>query len=616
MQPGADYRGGEQCNFLVWAPLAEEVVLKMIEPAPSHVPMQRLADGYWQISLDNIVPGTLYKFVLDGEKERPDPASHWQPQGVHGPSAVVDHSAFPWTDDSWRGRGLEDLTIYELHVGTFTPEGTFDAIISRLQELVDLGVSAIELMPVAAFPGTRNWGYDGVQPFAAQNSYGGPNGLKRLVDAAHSHGMAVLLDVVYNHLGPEGNYLWDFGPYFTDRYHTPWGNAVNFDGPHSDEVRRYFLSNSRHWFEHYHIDGLRIDAVHAIRDFSATPFLQELAAEAQDCSQRLVRPCLLIAESDLNDPRLIRATSQGGFGLDGQWSDDFHHALHTLLTSERHGYYADFGRLGDMATAFQERFVYAWRYSSFRKRHHGAPAYDLPAQKFVVCSQNHDQVGNRMRGERLISLAGFEGAKLAAAAVILSPYIPLFFMGEEFAADTPFPYFVSFGDAELIEGVRRGRREEFPEFHSLGEPPDPQAEATFQSAIPNWGQRGVGRHGVMLAYYRDLLRLRGELANLRKAAGNSLTSHCDEEAELLWLCYRTPDEEAWLLLNFSEEEKIFTYPGTGFANLLLDSAAEHWAGAGSSLNIAVAPGESLAQSGRSAALYHGRHPEPPAGRIG
>ncbi len=455
-QIGALYLGDDQCEFIVWAPQAERIVLKIVAPRERLLPLQRDEQGYWRRLVEKLPAGTDYCYQLDGSIERPDPASAYQPGGVHGPSRVIDHAAFTWTDQTWGGRPLDEFIIYELHVGTFTPEGTFAAVIPRLAAMRELGITAVELMPVAQFPGTRNWGYDGTNPFAVQNSYGGPDGLKALVDACHGHGLAVILDVVYNHLGPEGNYLRDFGPYFTDRYRTPWGEAVNFDGPGSDAVRGYFIANALNWLRHYHVDALRLDAVHAIYDFSPRPFLQELAAQVDAFADLEQRSCLLIAESDLNDARLIRPAEQSGYGLHAQWNDDFHHSLHTLLTLERQGYYADFGRIEDLAKAFREGFVYSWRYSPYRQRHHGSSSADRPGQQLVVCSQNHDQVGNRPTGERLITLAGCEAAKTAAAAVCFAPFIPLLFMGEEYGEESPFLYFTDFADQDLQDAVRTG----------------------------------------------------------------------------------------------------------------------------------------------------------------
>jgi maltooligosyltrehalose trehalohydrolase len=385
--------------------------VRIVAPPERIVPLEKEDRGYHQGIIEDVEPGSLYVYRLDEGKQCPDPASRSQPQGVHGPSQVVDPH-FPWEDRHWFGLPLEDYIIYELHVGSFTPEGTFEAIMSHLEELKDLGVTAVELMPVAQFPGSRNWGYDGVFPFAVQHSYGGPEGLRRLVDACHQHGLAVVLDVVYNHLGPEGNYLANFGPYFTQRYRTPWGAAINFDGPHSDEVKWFFIENALYWITEFHIDALRLDALHAILDLSAQPFLEELATAVHDEAERRGRRVYLIAESDLNDTKLIRSRELGGYGLDGQWNDDFHHALHTLLTGESSGYYQDFGKVGDLAKAFTEGYVYSGQYSAYRRRQHGNSSKLLPAPKFVVCAQNHDQVGNRMFGERLTQMVSFDALKL------------------------------------------------------------------------------------------------------------------------------------------------------------------------------------------------------------
>ena len=428
---------------------------------------------------------------------------------------------------------LAEYIIYELHVGTFSPQGTFDGAISGLDYLCELGITAVELMPVAQFPGERNWGYDGTYPFAPQNSYGGPDGLKRLVDACHCRGLAVVLDVVYNHLGPEGNYLHSFGPYFTDRYRTPWGEAVNFDGPDSDPVRHYFIANALYWLTEYHIDALRLDAVHGIYDFSARHFLRELAETVHRQGEALGRQVHVIAESDLNDVRLINPPESGGYGLDAQWNDDFHHALWALLTGERAGYYGDFGRFSDLVKAFREGFVYSGGYSAYRRRRHGSSSAEVPASRLVVFSQNHDQVGNRLRGERSGEQLTLQQLKLAAATVLLSPYLPLLFMGEEYGESAPFPYFVSHGDAELVEAVRRGRLAEFAGFAHQGSPPDPQAEATFLSAKVDQQQRRRGDQRVLFDFYRDLIRLRRAWAPLfRPGRKNMRIVACEEERTL------------------------------------------------------------------------------------
>lgn len=502
-----------RCHFCVWAPFAQQMTLHLISPGSRRLPMERDAEGYHRLTVDGVEPGMLYLYQPDGGDERPDPASRSQPQGVHGPSEVID-PVFAWTDDRWAGIPLSSYIFYELHVGTFTPEGTFDAIIPHLEALTALGVTAIELMPVAQFPGVRNWGYDGVNLFAVQNSYGGAAGLKRLVNACHAHGLAVVLDVVYNHLGPEGNYLSDFGPYFTERYHTPWGAGLNFDGTHSDHVRRFFIENALHWITEFHIDGLRLDATHAMLDFSANTFLETLVAAVHQQAERLHREVVLIAENDRGDDRLLRPVELGGYGLDAQWSDELHHVLHTLLTGESFGYYEDFGRFSQLVTALKRGFVYSGAYSPFRGRQHGTFRTDLPAERFVVCSQNHDQIGNRMNGDRLSQLVSFEALKLAAGMVLLSPYLPLLFMGEEFASQTPFLFFSSFEDPELAAAVSKGRAEEFDGHGWSEDVPDPQDEQTFLRSRLDHTLRREGQHGVMLEFYTELIRLRKTLPAL------------------------------------------------------------------------------------------------------
>jgi maltooligosyltrehalose trehalohydrolase len=467
-------------------------------------------------------------------------------------------------------------------VGTFTPEGTFEAIIPHLDELKDLGVTAVELMPVAQFPGNRNWGYDGVYPFAVQNSYGGPEGLKQLVNACHEKSLAVVLDVVYNHSGPEGNYLWDFGPYYTDRYKSLWGSVVNFDGPQSDAVRRFFIENALFWVTGLHIDALRIDAVHAIPDFSAQPFLQELASAVHDWAERLNRQVYLIAESDLNDTRVIRSREIGGYGLDAQWNDDFHHALHTLLTGERTGYYQDFGQLSDLVKAIREGYVYSGEYSSYRQRRHGNSSREIPAHRFVAFAQNHDQVGNRMRGERLSELVCLERMKLAAGVVLLSAFIPLLFMGEEYGETAPFPYFVSHSDQALIEAVRRGRREEFAAFRWADEPPDPQDESTFLRAKVNHDLRHKGPHRMLLEFYGELIRLRKEIPALASLTKDNMEVSDYERDTVLVIRRWSAADEAIGVFHFGESSVNICIPFVeGRWAKRLDSTDKRWQGPGS-----------------------------------
>jgi maltooligosyltrehalose trehalohydrolase len=579
---GATCLDGGRVAFRVWAPKAESVSVRLLRGETSRtLPLQAEADGTFAGTAGGARAGDCYFYQLDDGTERPDPASRFQPQGVHGPSQIVDPRAFFWQDVGWKGLPLEEYVIYELHVGTFTAAGTFAAAISRLDYLAELGVTAVELMPVAQFPGERNWGYDGAYPFAPQYSYGGPEGLKQLVDACHRKGLAVVLDVVYNHLGPEGNYLGCFGPYFTDRYRTPWGEAVNFDGPDSDAVRHYFISNALYWVTEYHVDALRLDAIHGIFDFSALHILQELAEAVHVEARRLGRAVQVIAESSLNDARTLTAPQQGGFGLDAQWNDDFHHALRTLLTGERDGYYVDFGEFSQLAKAFREGFVYSGQYSRYRRRRHGNSSAGIELGRFVVFAQNHDQVGNRMRGERLGRSVSAEQLKLAAGAVLLSPCLPLLFMGEEYGEAAPFPYFIHHGDPELVEAVRRGRQEEFAAFAWQGEIPDPQAEATFLSAKIDPNRRRQGMHATLFALYRELLRLRRELLPLRRLSRPETEVAAIAEAKVLVLRRRAGTDEVLCLFNFGDTQRSVSIPLRHAAcHKRLDSAAPEWGGGG------------------------------------
>lgn len=586
---GATLLRSNQLRFCVWAPKAETVDVHVVSPVDDYFPLQRDDQGYFsgvmEDAVDNSPEKIRYFYRLDNDKQRPDPASRFQPEGVHGPSAVSCES-FAWTDDMWEGIPLNQYIFYELHVGTFTQEGTFDAVISHLDDLKELGVTAVELMPVAQFPGTRNWGYDGVYPFAVQESYGGPAGLKRLVNACHQKGLAVVLDVVYNHLGPEGNYLNDYGFYFSDRYRTPWGDHINFDGPFSDEVRRYYIENAVYWFSHFHVDALRLDAVHAIMDFSAVPFLSELAAVIGQLGRAQNRRIHLLPESDLNDVRLIRPPVVGGYGLSAQWNDDFHHALHSILTGENQGYYQDFGRLDHLIKAFTHKFVYDGIYSPFRKRRHGNCARTAPPEKFVVYAQNHDQVGNRMKGDRLTCLVPEDAVKLAASVVLLSPYLPLLFMGEEYGETNPFPYFVSHSDPDLIQAVRNGREKEFKSFEWDTSPPDPQDPSTFESAVLNHRKRlAAPGHRKMQNYYQQLIRLRKKI-NPTALAGKQkmeVTSLSQQSA----VCIRYVHEKADIVMIFcfSRHKSMYVLPiPPGDWEKLLDSTE-----AGKPVNVMPVP---------------------------
>jgi len=604
MRIGARYLGNGKCDFIVWAPLLTRVELKTVWPNEQAIPMTRDELGYWRLSTNKAAPGTRYWYRLDGEIDRPDPASYLQPDGVHGPSAVVDHSTFAWTDAQWSGIPLKKMVIYELHTGTFTPEGTFDAIIPRLIDLSEMGITAVEIMPVAHFPGERNWGYDGAYPFAVHTAYGGVDGLKRLIDACHRHGLAVLLDVVYNHLGPEGTYLKDYGPYFTPKYKTPWGDAMNFDGEYSDEVRNYFVENALYWLRDFHIDALRLDAIQGIYDTSAQPFLQELAAKVDDYCRQAGRKHYLIAESDLNDARVLRPRDIGGFEIDAQWSDDFHHALHTLLTGEQQGYYVDFGAIEHLAKALREGFVYSGKYSEHRKRHHGNSCKDQPPHRLLVCTQNHDQVGNRKMGERLSTLVPFETAKLAAGALILSPYIPLIFMGEEYAEEAPFLYFVDLIAPELVQAVRSGYESELQARHRPGKASDPQSPDTFMRCKLSWELRTHGTHKIMLELYRRLITIRSRTPAFADAQRDAQEVTGSEGKRLLFQHRWHDQNHVFLAMSFNDAEAEFE------ANLpkgswwkVIDSSEHNWNGPGSTLPEAISCGEQLVIRPMSFALY-------------
>jgi maltooligosyltrehalose trehalohydrolase len=602
---GANYTGNGKCEFVVWAPLLKDVTLKLISPAEQVIPMEQDTKGYWVAKVENVSAETLYLYRLENEKDRPDPASHFQPKGVHEPSQLIEHNSFIWEDDIWKGIVLSEMIIYELHVGTFTPDGTFDSILPRISELKDLGINAIEIMPVVQFPGDRNWGYDGAYPFAVQNSYGGPAGLKRLVNECHKKGMAVILDVVYNHIGPEGNYLFDYGPYFTDKYKTSWGMAINFDDAYNNEVRNFFIENALHWFKNYHIDALRLDAVHGISDSSARPFLQELAERVKEFSSCEGKRFYLIAESDLNNSRVIKPRELGGYGIDAQWCDDFHHSLHTLLTGEKDGYYIDFGKTEHLVKSMREGFVYSGDYSVYRKRNQGNSSKDIPADQFVVFSQNHDQIGNRMFGERLTNLVSFESLKLAAGTVLLSPYIPLIFMGEEYGEDAPFLYFVSHSDRDLIEAVRKGRKEEFKAFAWDSEPPDPQSMDTFLKSKIIWEKKENNNHKVLLCFYNHMIRMRKETPALSHLDKDSLDACGFEKEKIVWLRRWKYDNHIVCFFNFnSADMKFIPLLPEGYWEKMIDSSDVIWKGPGSLLPERISAGEEMTLRGHSFAMYN------------
>ncbi len=591
---GAEYLRKETCTFRVWSPFAEKVEL-VLQKNREYVELQKDSEGYWERTLEDIEPGTLYKFRLDEESEFPDPASRSQPEGVHSWSQVTAPGDFIWNDAHDKPVDLADMVIYELHVGTFTPGGTFEAVIEKLDHLKQTGINTLEIMPVAQFPGNRNWGYDGVYPFAPQSSYGGPDGLKKLVDACHQKGMCILLDVVYNHLGPEGSYLAEFGPYFTDKYHTPWGKAINFDDRYSDHVRNYFIQNTLMWLEEFHFDGLRLDAIHEIIDRGANHFLKELSLAVDDLEKKTGRHYFLIAESDLNDSRIINTYDKGGYGLEAQWVDDFHHSLHTLLTGEDEGYYKDYGKISHLAKAYKQAFVYDGIYSRFRKRRVGNSPEGLAAYQRVVCIQNHDQVGNRMLGERLSRLVSFEQLKLAAGVLLTAPFVPMLFMGEEFGETNPFQYFVSHGDPGLVKAVREGRKKEFEYFlqtHSDMDFPDPQAEETFEHSKINWDIKGDEKKNHIYQFYKELLRLRKN-GHFKALRNGSMQVEADVNQQLLHIS-ATEEKRALLgVFNFGAAAVgIRLNEEGGSPELLVASADKQWGGP-VEFSEAFRPGENL-----------------------
>ena len=571
-------------TFRVWAPQCRslEVVIEGRRP----MPLSAREAGLHELSVPGISAGLRYQYRLDGERYRPDPVSRFQPEGVHGPSIVVDAARFPWTDQGFRGHALADLVFYELHVGTFTAAGTFEAVIPHLAQLVDLGVTAVELMPVAEFPGSRNWGYDGVHLYAPQSTYGGPRGLRRLIDAVHGLGLSVILDVVYNHLGPEGNYLGEFGPYFTDRYETPWGTALNFDGSDSEGVRRHFVDNARYWVREFHVDGLRLDAIHSIFDTSPTHVLTEVAEAAREEAHLLGRPVHLVAESHDNDRKIVLPAAEGGLGLDAVWSDDFHHAVHGRLTGERGGYYADFPDGHGLARAIAEGFAFQGEPSEYFGRPRGTPSADLPGDRFVVALQNHDQVGNRAHGDRLSTIVSFPATKMAAALLFAAPALPLLFMGEEYGETSPFQFFTSYLDPGLVEAVRRGRAAEFARFGWEGKIPDPSEPATFLRSRLSHPLAGAPRHRELRDYYRQWLNLRRSHPALG-APGKDRT-RCDIDATNSVLTLSRPGPTGtgvWLVANLTASPSPFAPPATDW-RVLLDSEDKRFAGSGTGRPLA------------------------------
>lgn len=579
---GVNFNADGKAEVLLWAPQAGTAAV-VLPKSTAKIPLRKDNSGHWHTTTDTITKEDLYFFQIDN-KIIPDPASLSQPGGVHGSSSAFDISGFPWTDKAWKNIPLEQYIIYEIHTGTFTPDGNFSGIETKLEHLKKLGITAIELMPVAQFPGDRNWGYDGVAPFAVQHSYGGASALQRLINSCHQKGIAVVLDVVYNHVGPEGAYLGEAAPYFTNKHSTPWGAALNFDDTGCDGVRRYFIENALMWFRDFHIDALRLDAVHAINDCSSTHFLKELKQYVDALMQQANRNYYLMAESDLNDTRLLNPLEEGGFGIDAQWTDDFHHALRVTAGGSRTSYYSDFNGIAHLAKSYKNAYVYSGQYSPYRKKAFGTKTDNNPGQQFIVFSQNHDQVGNRMLGERTSRLVSFEMRKLVAGAVLLSPYLPLLFMGEEWSETAPFLYFTSHTDPRLAEAVRQGRKKDFAAFQAQGEAPDPQSEKTFQHSKLQWDLVQKGQHKTMFRFYQALILLRKQHPALSQLARKQVSVACNTVKQTLTLHRWQKEHQVVCIMNFSKEEQRVTVPhfSTNWT-LILYSAAAEWDGPASPL---------------------------------
>lgn len=573
---GVQFKDGK-AHVQVWAPFASKVVLRN-ETTDKEFPLKK-SKFYWTLITEGLRVNDLYRFSLNDGNFLPDPASLSQPQGVFGPSQAIDISTFSWTDKSWTNHPLGDYVVYELHVGTFTREGTFDGVVSKLDYLKDLGITAIEIMPVAQFSGARNWGYDGVFPFAVQNSYGGAFAFQQMVDACHAKGIAVILDVVYNHFGPEGNVFEKYGRYLTEKYKTPWGKAINFDDAYCDPVREYFIQNALMWLNDFHVDALRLDAVHAIKDFSPKHIVDEMMEAVEKRNTICGSEKYLIAEIDLNDSIFIRSKDDCGFGVNAQWIDEFHHALRVACGQEQTGYYADFSGVEDLAKAFRDGYVYTGQYSKERNRKFGTSTKGISGDKFVVFSQNHDQVGNRMMGERTAQLVSFELLKVMAAVVLVSPFVPLLFMGEEWAASSPFTYFVDFEDEELLENIQKGRAKEFEAFHADGKAPVPHAEETFLNAKLDWEEQNEARHKTMLAYYKKLIALRKNEPALKNYDRDWVEVFHDSEQGVLIVERSFKEQRLLCLFNFSKNQRTAHFDSTAAPmHVLLSSCDKKWLG--------------------------------------
>ncbi len=601
MHIGADYQDGA-CRFVVWAPYLNRLTL-LLPAIDQHISMDKAGGGYWTQTVEGLEPDTVYLFDLDGKNVKPDPASHYQPQGVFGPSQVIDHDSFRWSDRDWRGLDLKDLVFYELHVGTFTPEGTLEAMLGRLEELNELGVTAVELMPLTQFSGHRNWGYDGVFPFALQNSYGRPDDFKVLVDSCHRLGLALFVDFVYNHLGPEGNCLNDYGPYFPSSSMGLWGANINLDGPDNGGVRNYFLENTIHWLSHYHIDGIRLDSVLSMRDSSPRHFLLDLNEHVDAFGEAAGRKVHLIAESGFNVPLVLGPVEAGGCKFDAQWLEDFQHALFALITGEKEGYYRDYGAIKDLIEAITEGYVYVGERQDFRRRLPQESYTSIPTSRLVTFVQNHDQVGNRLVGDRLTTISGFEAAKLAAGVVILSPYLPLLFMGEEYGETAPFQFFTDYKSTDLIEAVRVGRRKEFEHFHWAGEMPDPQSAETYERSKLRWTQRYSGQGQKIALYYRTLLELRRRHP-IFQADTDRHIKHVTSEAKVLFIHKQQGNLDVAIVANFAKDPARYSFPFEEGAYVkVLDSADPAYSGPGLSLPALAVKGDTQQIGGFNLVVY-------------
>jgi len=611
---GLNFLDDGYAELWVWAPYAAKVSVIMPQKNVLPLQMESKANGYWKLQTDQLKPGDPYGLeIQDADKKekytskpqsirRADPAALFFKEGIGGFSTAFNPLTFRWTDQDWKGIAQKDYIIYELHVGTFTSNGDLKSIEEKLGYLLELGVTAIEIMPLAQFPGSRNWGYDGVYPFAVHNSYGGPAALQQLVNACHNKGLAVILDVVYNHFGPEGNYFHDFGPYQTSKYHTPWGQAINFDDAMSDPVRHYFIENALMWFRDFHIDALRLDAVHAIRDFGAVHILEEIRAYTNRLSEIQGRNYHLFVELDLNDNRYINPEKRGGYGMGAQWADEFHHALRVAAGQEKSGYYADFNGIEHLAKSYRDAYVYDGQYSPHRKKTFGRRADQNRGDQFIVFSQNHDQTGNRMLGERSSQLVSFEMLKLLAGAVLCSPYLPLLFMGEEYGEESPFLFFISHADKTLVEQVRKGRRAEFAAFHKEGEVPDPQDENTFMASKLQWESLKKDRHQTLFSYYKKLIALRKTHPALSVPDRGNVLSTAYPLQSCLMLMRWQGSQKIMCLMNFSDEEQILAIEDKLEWTNIFDSSSTVWGGT-AALPVSVSAAHNVSLKPESISIF-------------